>query len=140
MRINSGDFKILPTEKNIEALEELPFLKSYSAHRDFSEDEKIITGLMQLFGIEPQVKLEHLLQDYDYDKFIKEILNIDEEIRHTTEEIQERERTIEEKREYISNLSYLKEQLLIWDARGMKYLAFRLLKITKKTMKSLKEL
>ena len=45
---------------------------------------------MQLFGIEPQVKLEHLLQDYDYDKFIKEILNIDEEIRHTTEEIQER--------------------------------------------------
>jgi len=54
VRINSIDFKILPTEKNIEALEELPFLKSYSAHRDFSEDEKIITGLMQLFGIEPR--------------------------------------------------------------------------------------
>jgi len=47
VRINSIDFKILPTEKNIEALEELPFLKSYSAHRDFSEDEKIITGLIK---------------------------------------------------------------------------------------------
>lgn len=140
VRINSSDFKILPTEKNIEALEELPFLKSYSAHRDFSEDEKIITGLMQLFGIEPQVKLEHLLQDYDYDKFIKEILNIDEEIRHTTEEIQERERSIEEKREYISNLSYLKEhQFDMGRLAGMKYLTFRLLKITKENYEKLKK-
>lgn len=140
VRINSSDFKILPTEKNIEALEELPFLKSYSAHRDFSEDEKIITGLMQLFGIEPQVKLEHLLQNYDYDKFIKEILNIDEEIRHTTEEIQERERSIEEKREYIGNLYYLKEhQFDMGRLAGMKYLTFRLFKITKENFEKLKK-
>jgi len=140
VRINSSDFKLPPTEKNIEALEELPFLKPYSSLRDFSEDEKMLDSLMHIFEVNPQVKAEHLGLDYDYEDFIKEIRRISDEISHTTEKIEEKKRSIEEKKEYIKNLSYLKEHSFdMGRLTGMKYLAFRLLKISRENYEKLKK-
>lgn len=140
VRINSSDFKLPPTEKNIEALEELPFLKSYSSPRDFSEDEKLIDSLMQIFEINPQVKTEHLGQDYDYDDFLMKIRSIDDSIHNTIEQIEEKKHSIEEKEEYIKNLSYLREHRFdMGRLIGMKYLAFRLLKISRENYEKLKK-
>ncbi|MDI3482128.1 MAG: V/A-type H+/Na+-transporting ATPase subunit [Tepidanaerobacteraceae bacterium] len=140
VRVNSSDFFLPPSEKNIEALEELPFLKPYSSKRDFSHDEEVVTSLLNLFGITPRVKLEHLGQDYDYDEFIKKLSDIHEKVRSKDNEIKERMRSIEKKREYIESLRYLaKYGFDMGRLTGMKYLAFRLLKITRENYDKLKK-
>ena len=69
VRVNSTDFFLPPSEKNIEALEELPFLKPYSSKRDFTKDEEVVKSLLSLFSIKPQLRMEYLGEDYDYDDF-----------------------------------------------------------------------
>jgi V/A-type H+-transporting ATPase subunit I len=140
VRVNSSDFFLPPSEKNIEALEELPFLKPYSSKRDFSHDEEVVTSLLKLFGLKPQVRLEHLGQDYDYDDFMKQLLDIYEKVHSTDDEINERMRSIEKKREYIDSLKYLtKYSFDIGRLTDMKYLAFRLLKISRENYDKLKK-
>jgi len=140
VRVNSSDFFLPPSEKNIEALEELPFLKPYSSKRDFTSDEQVITSLLNLFGIKPQVRLEHLGQDYDYDEFMKKLSDVYSKVSSTAAEIDERLRSIEKKREYIDSLKYLtKYSFDIGRLTGMKYMAFRLLKISRENYDKLKK-
>ncbi|MCR4431106.1 MAG: ATPase [Tepidanaerobacteraceae bacterium] len=140
VRVNSSDFFLPPSEKNIEALEELPFLKPYSSKRDFSHDEEVVSSLMNLFGISPKVKLEHLGQDYDYDEFMKKLSDIHEEVHSKDIEINERMRSIEQKSKYIESLRYLANYSFdMGRLTGMKYMAFRLVKITRENYDKLKK-
>jgi len=140
-RVNSTDFFLPPTEKNIEALEEEPFLKPYSQKRDFTQDEGMLKLLQNIFDIEPQIKREFLDQDYDYDDFVKQFSDIYAKIRSTADEIEQKSRLIEKKREYINNLKYLSifNNLDISRLIYMKYLVFRLIKISKENYDKLKK-
>lgn len=131
-RVNSSDFFLSPTEKNIKALEELPFLKPYTSKRDFTQDEQMIAALASLFELSPRVKLEHLGQDYDYEEFMKSLSDIYKEVRKTADEINEKLQLIEQKQTYIESLKYLRQYSLdISRLSGMKYLTFRLLKFSR---------
>ncbi len=140
-RVNSTDFFLPPTEKNIEALEEEPFLKPYSQKRDFTQDEGMLKLLQNIFDIEPQIRREFLDQDYDYDDFVKQFSDIYAKIRSTADEIEQKSRLIEKKREYINNLKYLSifNNLDISRLIYMKYLVFRLIKISKENYDKLKK-
>ncbi|HKK83725.1 MAG TPA: V-type ATPase 116kDa subunit family protein [Atribacterota bacterium] len=140
-RVNSTDFFLPPTEKNIEALEEEPFLKPYSQKRDFTQDEGMLKLLQNIFDIEPQIRREFLDQDYDYDDFVKQFSDIYAKIRSTADEIEQKSRLIEKKREYINNLKYLSifNNLDISRLIYMKYLVFRLIKISKENYNKLKK-
>lgn len=140
-RVNSTDFFLPPTEKNIEALEEEPFLKPYSQKRDFTQDEGMLKLLQNIFDIEPQIRKEFLDQDYDYDDFVKQFSDIYAKIRSTADEIEQKSRLIEKKREYINNLKYLSifNNLDISRLIYMKYLVFRLIKISKENYDKLKK-
>ena len=140
-RVNSTDFFLPPTEKNIEALEEEPFLKPYSQKRDFTQDEGMLKLLQNIFDIEPQIRREFLDQDYDYDDFVKQFSDIYAKIRSTADEIEQKSRLIEKKREYINNLKYLSifKNLDISRLIYMKYLVFRLIKISKENYDKLKK-
>ena len=106
VRVNSTDFFLPPTEKNIEALEEEPFLKPYSAKRDFAEDEKVVKLLLDLFDIKPQLRMAYLKEDYDYNDFMKQLSEIYAKVRVTSDEIEEKQHLIDKKKEYI-NLSLI---------------------------------
>jgi V/A-type H+-transporting ATPase subunit I len=140
-RVNSKDFFLPPTEKNIEALEEEPFLKPYSQKRDFTQDEKVIKLLQDLFDIKPQVKREHLEQDYNYNDFMEQFNDIHKKIQSTADEVKEKSRLIDKKREYLDNLKYLSnfQNLDIGRLIYMKYLIFRLIKITRENYDKLKK-
>jgi len=140
-RVNSTDFFLPPTEKNIEALEEEPFLKPYSQKRDFTQDEGMLKLLQNIFDMDPQIKREFLDQDYDYDDFVKQFSDIYAKIRSTADEIEQKSRLIEKKREYINNLKYLSifNNLDISRLIYMKYLVFRLIKISKENYDKLKK-
>jgi len=140
VRVNSTDFFLPPSEENIEALEEEPFLRPYSSKRDFTKDEEVIKLLLNIFNIKPQLRMEFLGQDYDYDDFMKQFSNIYAKIRSTADEIEEKARLIDKKREYINNLKYL-SRLSIDISRfiGMKYLVFRLIKISRENYDKLKK-
>ncbi len=140
-RVNSTDFFLPPTEKNIEALEEEPFLKPYSQKRDFTQDEGMLKLLQNIFDIEPQIRREFLDQDYDYDDFVKQFPDIYAKIRSTADEIEQKSRLIEKKREYINNIKYLSifNNLDISRLIYMKYLVFRLIKISKENYDKLKK-
>ena len=139
VRVNSTDFFLPPTEKNIEALEEEPFLKPYSAKRDFVEDEKVVKLLLDLFDIKPQLRMAYLKEDYDYNDFIKQLSEIYAKVRVTSDEIEEKQRLIDKKKEYINNLKYLSIfNLGISHFIDMKYLVFRLIRITRENYDKLK--
>jgi len=139
-RVNSTDFFLPPTEKNIEALEEEPFLKPYSTKRDFAKDEGVVKLLLDLFDIKPQLKKEYLDQNYDYDDFMKQLSEIHARLRSTADEIEQKSRLIDKKKEYINNLKYLSIlQLDISRLIDMKYLVFRLIRISRENYAKLKK-
>jgi V/A-type H+/Na+-transporting ATPase subunit I len=140
-RVNSTDFFLPPTEKNIVALEEEPFLKPYSEKRDFTKDEETVNLLQDLFDIKPQIRTEYLNQDYNYHDFIKQFSDIYTKIRSTADEIKEKTRLIEEKRNYINNLQYLSvfQRLDIGRLIRMRYLVFRLIRISRENYDKLKK-
>ena len=140
-RVNSTDFFLAPTEKNIEALEEEPFLKPCSQKRDFNKDEEIVKLLQNLFNIEPQIKREFLGQDYNYDDFMEQFYDIHEKVQVVSTRIAERSSAIEKKREYIDNLKYLSvfHNLDISRLTHMKYLVLRLIRISRENYDKLKK-
>ena len=138
-RVNSDDFFLPSTEKNMEALEEEPYLKLYSQKRDFSEDEKIVKLFYQVFNLEPQLRKDFLTEDYDYNDFMRQFFNIYRDLSSTVDEIEEKLQEIEQKREYIKNLKYLsKFNLDIHYFINMKYLVFKIMRITRENYDKLK--
>ncbi len=138
-RVNSADFFLPPSEKNIEALEEEPFLKPYSEKRDFSQDEKIVNLFLKIFNIEPQLNKDFLTEEYDYDDFMRQFFNVYKEISSIVDEIDIKLREIDQKREYINNLKYLtKFDLDINNFINMQYLVFRIIRITRENYDKLK--
>mgnify|MGYP000170436205 CR=1 FL=1 len=139
-RISASDFVLPPNEKNIEALEELPFVKPYNVKRDFSKDEEMVVSLLGLFNISPEIKPEYLSQDYDYEEYIKNISDIYLKIREYADEIKEKSRITEEKEEYIRNLKYLEKfDFDLSRLLNMKFMTFKLLKLTKENYLKLKK-
>jgi len=140
VRVNSTDFFLPPSEKNIEALEEEPFLMPYSSKRDFTKDEEVVKSLLNLFSIKPQLRMEFLGQDYDYDDFMKQFSDLYAKVRSTADEIEKKARLIDKKREYINNLKYLSRfNLDISRFIDMKYLVFRLIRISRENYDKLKK-
>jgi len=140
VRVNSTDFFLPPSEKNIEALEEEPFLRPYSSKRDFTKGEELVKLLLNLFNIKPQLRMEFLGQDYDYDDFMKQFSDIYAKVRSTANEIEEKARLIDKKREYVNNLKYLSRfSLDISRFIYMKYLVFRLIRISRENYDKLKK-
>ena len=140
VRVNSTDFFLPPSEKNIEALEEEPFIRPCSSKRDFTKDEEVVKLLLNLFSIKPQLRMEFLGQDYDYDDFMKQFSDIYAKVRSTADEIEEKARLIDKKREYINNLKYLSRfSLDISRFIYMKYLVFRLIRISRENYDKLKK-
>ena len=140
VRVNSSDFFLPPSEKNIEVLEELPFLKPCSSKKDFTKDEEVVKSLLSLFDIKPRVREEYLGQDYNYDDFMKQLSEIYDRVRSTADEIEERMRSINKKREYINSLKYLSRfDFDIGQLICIKHLAFRLIKISRENYDKLKK-
>lgn len=138
--ISSSDFVLPPNGKNIEALEELPYVKPYSSRRDFSKDEEMVMSLLGLFNIIPEIKDEYLGQDYEYKDYLKNLNSIYSKIKEFADQIKEKSRSIEVKREYISNLKYLeKYDFDISKLFKMKFMTFKLLKLTKENYLKLKK-
>ncbi len=139
-RVNSADFFLPPTERNIEALEEEPFLKHFSERRSFGREEKIVNLFHDLFDIKPFLREDFLNEEYDYDNFMKQFLGIYKVIQKTVQEIEENQREIDKKEEFINNLKYLSElDLDINRLIDMKYLVFRLIRVTKENYDKLKK-
>jgi len=140
VRVNSSDFFLPPSEKNIEVLEELPFLKPYSSKRDFTRDEEIVKSLLDLFDISPQIKKEYLGQDYSYDDFMKQLSDIYEKVSTTANEIEVKMSSINQKREYINSLKYLSGfSFNMGKLINLKFLTFRLMKISRENYDKLKK-
>jgi len=140
VRVNSSDFFLPPSEKNIEVLEELPFLKPCFSKKDFTKDEEVVKSLLSLFDIRPQVREEYLDQDYNYDDFMKQLSEIYDRVRFTADEIEEKMHSINKKREYINNLKYLSRfDFDIEQLTCIKHLAFRLIKISRENYDKLKK-
>lgn len=139
-RISASDFVLPPNEKNIEALEELPYVKPYNVKRDFSKDEEMVVSLLGLFNISPEIRPEYLSQDYDYEEYIKNISDIYLKIREYADEIKEKSRIIEEKEEYVQNLKYLEKfDFDLSRLLNMKFMTFKFLKLTKENYLKLKK-
>jgi len=140
VRVNSSDFFLPPNEKNIEVLEELPFLKPCSSKKDFTKDEEVVKSLLSLFDIKLQIREEYLDQDYNYDDFMKQLSEIYDRVRLTADEIEEKMNSINKKREYINNLKYLSRfDFDIEQLTSIKHLAFRLIKISRENYDKLKK-
>ncbi|MDD4362989.1 MAG: V-type ATPase 116kDa subunit family protein [Atribacterota bacterium] len=140
-RVNSTDFFLAPTERNIAALEEEAFLKPCSQKRDFNKDEEMVRLLQNLFNIKPEIKKEYLKQDYDYQQFMRQFEDIYQKVKHTADEITEKERLIANKKEYINNLKYLSAfpDLNMNRLISMQYLSFKLIRISRDNYDKLKK-
>lgn len=139
-QINTTDFFLPLTEKNIEAIEEKSHLKPYSNPKDFSDDERILQSLYSLFDIKPGLYLEFLTEEYDYNNFMKQFSDIYKTVSSTMNEVETRLQEINRKKDYIDNLKYLSKLNLDMSClENMQFLVFRLIKITKENYDKLKK-
>ncbi|KXG78075.1 hypothetical protein AN618_06940 [Fervidicola ferrireducens] len=139
-RISSEDFVLPPSEENIKALEEIPYLKPYTSRRDFSKEEEIIKNFIGIFNLRPEIKGEYLGQDYEFDDFMKQIFNVYSNVHSIAESIEDRRKSIEQKRIYIDNLRYLeKYKVNIGKLVNMKLLSFKLIRLSKENYSKLKK-
>jgi V/A-type H+-transporting ATPase subunit I len=139
-RISSEDFVLPPSEENIKALEEIPYLKPYTSRRDFSREEEIIKNFIGIFNLRPEIKGEYLGQDYEFDDFMKQIFNVYSNVHSIAESIEDRRKSIEQKRIYIDNLRYLeKYKVNIGKLVNMKLLSFKLIRLSKENYSKLKK-
>lgn len=140
--VNSADF-FLPlalTEKNIEIMEEKPFLKPYSSSKDFTEDERILKQLYDLFDLKTDFKMEFLAEEYDYNSFMKQFSDIYKIAHSTVNEIDTILQEIKKNKEYLENLKYLAGfNFDISFFNNMTYLVFRLVRISIENYDKLKQ-
>ena len=86
-RLNSSDFMLSPNQKNIQFFEEMPYMRPCPVKRDFAKDELLVSTLIQLFNLRPQVNQEHLGLDYEYDDFMLHIYDVYNDVRSKADKI-----------------------------------------------------
>jgi len=108
--INNNSFTISTTEKNIDALVNICFIKPYRKTVDYSTAAKKINRLMEAFGIQPTADKSHVEQPFDFKRTMGEIENIYNEVEDCYKKIEHHEKelqTIAVQREYLSYIEHL---------------------------------
>lgn len=137
--INSGYFKLSASEENIEAIEESSHLMPYNANKDFGKDEQIIKSLYDIFNLKPSIDTVSLGIDYDYSQIMNAMKEEYEAVRELWDEIENKNKLVEEKRNYINNLNYMKDiNMDIGQLLNLKYLRFKLFVISRENYDRLK--
>lgn len=138
-RLNSSDFMLSPNQKNIQFFEEMPYMRPCPVKRDFAKDELLVSTLIQLFNLRPQVNQEHLGLDYEYDDFMLHIYDVYNDVRSKADKISKKMEEIQQKNRYIKNLEFLKEYTFDIDKLlGMKFFKFKLIKLSRENYIKLK--
>ncbi len=137
--VNSNHFKLSASEENIEAIEESINLRSYQETKDFAKEEEIIKALDEIFNLKFINDNNIIDIDNDYNKMVKDIEEEYSFVKELCEEIEENKKQVLKKESYISNLKYLQNlQMKIEELLGMKYLDFRMLRISRENYSRLK--
>ncbi len=138
-RLNSTDFMLPPNQENIQFFEEMPYMRPCHSKRDFTKDESLVSSLIQLFNLRPQVNQEHLGLDYEYDDFMLHIYDVYNDVRSTADKISKKMEETQLKKRYIKNLEFLKEYTFDIDKLlGMKFFTFKLIKLSRENYIKLK--
>ncbi|SNX53441.1 V-type ATPase 116kDa subunit family protein [Thermoanaerobacterium sp. RBIITD] len=138
--LNSSNFMMPPSEENVEALKEMPFLKPITKRRDFTNDEKVIKKLLEVFDLKETLKLKYLEEDYDYDKYIEELNMIYKQIESKVDELDKKNKEIDKLKAYMSNLEHLKYfNIDINMLTNLKYLSFKLISLSRENFKKLQK-
>ncbi|SHE77945.1 V/A-type H+-transporting ATPase subunit I [Caldanaerobius fijiensis DSM 17918] len=138
--INTTNFALSPSEDHVEALEEIPYLKPYSSKVDFSEDERMIKTLLDVFEIDDSIKQEYVKGDYDYGEYIKEIKALYAKVEKDIEEIKKQMEYIRNATNYISNLQLLKDFNVDIDSLvNMKHFSFKLMSFSIENFQKLRK-
>jgi V/A-type H+-transporting ATPase subunit I len=138
--IDNNSFTISTTEKNIDALVDICFIKPYRKTVDYSEAAKRINRLMKAFHIKPAVDRSHIEQPFDFQHTMEEIDNIYNEVESCYNRIEQYEKDLETmaaQREYLSYIEHLDIDLKALN--DLEFFTFRLGKLSKENMSKLKK-
>lgn len=137
--INSNYFKISASEENIEVIEESSHLRPYNASKDFGKDEQIIKSLNDIFDFQPSLDTGSIGIDYDYLQLINDMKEEYDAVKELWDAIEKKNKLVEEKKNYIKNLSYMKNvDTDIGQLLNLKYLKLRLFVISRENYGRLK--
>jgi len=137
--INSNYFKLSASEENIEAIEESNRLVPYNVGKDYGKDEQIIKALNEIFDFKPSKDTGSIGIDYDYQKLINAVEEEYGAVKELWDEIEKKNKLVEEKKNYIKNLSYMKDiNMDISPLLNLKYLRLRLFIISRENFGRLK--
>lgn len=137
--INSNYFKLSASEENIEAIEESSHLMPYNVSKDFGKDEQIIKSLNDIFDFQPSIDTNSIGIDYDYLQLINEMEKEYDAVKELWDEIEKKNKLVEEKKNYIKNLNYMKDiKMDISQLLNLKYLKLRLFVLSRDNYDRLK--
>lgn len=137
--INSNYFKLTASEENIEAIEESAQLLPYSNLRSFERDEEMIKGLYSIFDFKPVLHTDSLGIEHDYEKMMDEIRQGYYSVKGLWDEIEEKKKLLEEKKNYIRNLNYMRGiDMDMGQLLKLKYFRLRLVTVSRDNYGKLK--
>jgi V/A-type H+-transporting ATPase subunit I len=137
--IDTTDFTVKTTEDNLDVLMDVCYIRPYNSERDYTE---LQSKMDKIKSICPKVKIEGLKNEdliYDYSSLHASVLALSGKLENTYENLLCKKSERDKITEALEHLKFIKGlDISLGDLNSLKYLDFRLMKISTDNMKKLK--
>ncbi len=137
--IDTTDFTVKTTEDNLEVLMDVCYIRPYSSERDYTELE---SRLEKIKSICPKVKIHGLKNKeliYDFSTLQSSIFSLSLKIENAYEKFLSKQAEKDKITEILKNLKFINDlDISLEDINNLKYMDFRVMKISTENMKKLK--
>ncbi len=138
--INTSNFTISTTEKNMDALVDVCFIKPYRKSGEITAAAEQILRLMDAFGYELVVDRGHILKHFSFEDTIKLVTSIHNEVKERLAQIDLKEEALCRNQELKQYFKYLKDIHVSWeDLKAMEFFYFKIGMFTKENMQKLRK-
>lgn len=137
--IDNNNFTVSTTEKHMNALVDINFIKPYHGGSDFAKTAEQIEKLMDAFNLDREVKRQHISSHFDFADTVSTVDEISNLASGCLQEEQELMLQLSHNREMRQYFGYIQEIDIPWEKlRGMEYFNFKVGMFPKENMDKLK--
>jgi V/A-type H+-transporting ATPase subunit I len=137
--IESNNFTISTTERNMDALVDVNFIKPYRESHDYARASEQIDALLKAFGLDQEETLRQPQEHFDFSHTVEMIEMVYNKAKSCLEDMEDMKRRLDRSRELRQHFGYIEDLNIPWqELRGMEYFYFRIGLFPKENMEKLK--
>lgn len=138
--IDTNNFTISTTEKNMDALVDVCFIKPYHRNPDYVKATEQIESLMEAFELDKEIKSEHLDRDFIFSQTVESVEEIHSKVKDCLEELEDLKQQLSRNSELQQFFGYIEDLDIPWeDLEEMENFYFKIGLFPKENMEKLKD-